>query len=402
MSKASNPYRAKLSDGSRIERSYHNVDGKRVPRGSWQWVVYDPDRKPKRKWVNLRTESKAAAMRKATDLAKRRDLGTFDPWADAAPSGVALAEAAAAYLQSQRKAGRSEKTVAAARRILEGLEKRLPAGTQVGQVERRHVERYLAAPKPNKEPKAPATVRRYLAVLGHFFAFCVGRGHLRQSPAEGIEAPKGRANRRDHVSPREAEAMLRALDSAETLAGHSMAWLRDWVEFGLGTGLRPGEQQDLLWSDVRLAEGSVHVRGTKTEESDRDLPVRGVAAAVLRRRQAARRSEADGPVFTGVGGGPVSMGYLTKRLKKLAKAAKVRKNVTAYSLRHSYGTEMMTAGTPLLYLAKLMGTSAEMIERHYAHFDPARGASFVERVFGSLGGDPTGGPVVGTAADGEG
>ena len=37
--------------------------------------------------------------------------------------------------------------------------------------------------------------------------------------------------------------------------------------------LRPGEQGALRWSDVRLAEGAVKVRGTKTTASARVVPV---------------------------------------------------------------------------------------------------------------------------------
>jgi integrase/recombinase XerD len=386
MSRGTNPYRARLSDGTSIERLTRTVEGKAVPRGKWKWIVYDADKQPKRKVVNLGTESKSGAMRKAMDLARRRDLGTFDPWADAAPSGVTLPEATAAYLKSQRRAGRTEKTVGAAQRILEGLEKRLPGGTLVGQIEPLHVERYVAAPKPNKQPKAPATRRRYLAVLGHFFGFCQRQGYLRSDPSAGVEAPTTPTNRRDHVSPSEAEAMLRKLDAAETLAGQPMAWLRDWIEFGLGTGLRPGEQAGLRWSDVRMGEREIRVRGTKTAGSLRIVPVHGQALAVLERRQLTRKSEGGGLVFTGTGGREVSLGYLTKRLKKLAEKAEVPKNVTAYSLRHSYGTRMIAGGVPILDLAHLMGTSVEMIEKHYGHYDPRRGSAHVARIFGADGG----------------
>lgn len=43
---------------------------------------------------------------------------------------------------------------------------------------------------------------------------------------------------------------------------------------------------------------------------------------------------------------------------------------------------MAAAGVPLLDLARLMGTSLRMLEKHYAHYDPAHGASHVDRVFG--------------------
>jgi integrase len=40
---------------------------------------------------------------------------------------------------------------------------------------------------------------------------------------------------------------------------------------------------------------------------------------------------------------------------------------TAYTLRHSTITDLVSAGPPLLTIAQISGTSAEMIERHYGH-----------------------------------
>jgi integrase len=50
-----------------------------------------------------------------------------------------------------------------------------------------------------------------------------------------------------------------------------------------------------------------------------------------------------------------------------AKAAELPAGVTAYTLRHSTITDLVTAGLPLLTVAQISGTSAEMIERHYGH-----------------------------------
>lgn len=383
------PYRAELPDGSRIERDYkRGEDGALSAYGSWYWRVYDPDRRPKRKRVNLRTKDKGAAMRKALGYAKEHALGAFDPWAEAAPVGKPVTKAVEEYLAHQERAGRAPRTVSAAKRLLEAFERTLPASCHVAHIERRHVERFVTAPKPGKEgkpgpPKSAATTKRYLAVLGHFFGFCRDRGYTRAEPTAKVSAPTEKPNRRDHVTPEEAEAMLRTLSASEVLASTSFAWLRDWVVFGLGTGLRPGEQRDLRWSDVRLSERTVRVRGTKTKGSARVVPVAGEALAVLKRRNLARQDEGNGRVFTGARGGPVEMRYLSKRLQSLAESADVPKNVTAYSLRHSYGTRMAGAGVPLLDLARIMGTSVAMIERHYGHYDPARGASHVARVFGA-------------------
>jgi|GEM_PF-2490279 len=339
-------------------------------------------------------------MSLALQYARDYALGAFDPWKQAAPVGVTVEKAAGEYADAQRQAGRAESTIGAAERMLKAFARTLPAGTAVEHVEPAHVERFTSAPKPKRasskdapRPKSPATRQRYLAVLSHFFDYCVRRGYTRVNPAEPVEAPPARPNRRDHVSDKEAGAMLRALDAAvfaATRGEDGAVWLRDWFVFGLGTGLRPGEQRALTFADVRLdgEVATIRVRGTKTPGSARTVLVAGDALDVLRRRVAARRHErADAPVFTGAGGAPVALDFVSKRLQALARAAGLEKNVTAYSLRHSYGTKMAAAGVPLLDLARMMGTSAVMIERHYGHYDPARGASHVARVFGSA--EPT-------------
>ncbi len=394
-------FAVELPDGSRVDRDHKVVDGERVPVGNWRWVVYDPDRRPKRKRVNLRTKDQAAAMRKAMGYARRRSLGTYDPWGKAggAVAGVGLAAAVERYL-AEKLGSSAPSTVAEDRRYLGKLQLELPAGALVGHVGQDHVEAVVnARKKPPKDadgvrrgpgPEAsPETKKRRRASLRHFLAWSVERGMRTDNPADGVRLPKMPNARRDHVTDAEAAAILRAAASAEVTGedgSERPGWVADWVTFGLGTGLRPGEQRELRWSAVRLAEQSVEVgkgHRVKTAGSRRTVPVRGDALAVLQRLHAERTTEADGFVFRGATGGKVAVDYLTKRLQKLAERARVHKAVTAYALRHAYGTRMAAAGVPLLDLARLMGTSLRMIERHYGHYDPARGASHVERVFGT-------------------
>lgn len=50
-----------------------------------------------------------------------------------------------------------------------------------------------------------------------------------------------------------------------------------------------------------------------------------------------------------------------------AAAAGLPRDTTAYTLRHSTITDLVSAGLPLLTIAQISGTSADMIERHYGH-----------------------------------
>ena len=52
-------------------------------------------------------------------------------------------------------------------------------------------------------------------------------------------------------------------------------------------------------------------------------------------------------------------------------------NRTLYSLRHTYATLELLAGTDIHTLAKQMGTSVKMIEQHYGHLQPAQKADVI-------------------------
>lgn len=56
-----------------------------------------------------------------------------------------------------------------------------------------------------------------------------------------------------------------------------------------------------------------------------------------------------------------------KPIKAAAAAAALPDSVTAYTLRHSVITDLVTNGLDLLTVAQLSGTSVAMIEKHYGH-----------------------------------
>lgn len=61
-------------------------------------------------------------------------------------------------------------------------------------------------------------------------------------------------------------------------------------------------------------------------------------------------------------------------IAEAASKVKLPSGVTAYTLRHSTITDLVMAGLPLLSVAQISGTSAEMIERHYGHLNREQAA----------------------------
>jgi integrase len=73
------------------------------------------------------------------------------------------------------------------------------------------------------------------------------------------------------------------------------------------------------------------------------------------------------PLLARADGKPWDKDSWKKPLKAAALAADLDSTVTAYALRHSTITDLVTGGLDLLTVAQLSGTSVAMIERHYGH-----------------------------------
>ncbi len=80
------------------------------------------------------------------------------------------------------------------------------------------------------------------------------------------------------------------------------------------------------------------------------------------------------PLFTQVDGKAWNKDAWKRPIKAAAAEAKLSEEVTAYSLRHSTITDLVTGGLPLLTIAQISGTSAAMIEKHYGHLQKEHAA----------------------------
>src|SRR5690606_33824357 len=90
-----------LTAMAHLRPRYKDVKGKRK-LVTHHAEFYDPLRRPKRKYVPLRTRSKEAARGKLAVLEARYGRGEWDPWTDTVPrEGATLGEAAAAYLRAK-------------------------------------------------------------------------------------------------------------------------------------------------------------------------------------------------------------------------------------------------------------------------------------------------------------
>lgn len=244
------------------------------------------------------------------------------------------------------------------------------ANVKLDKLRRRHVkewrERLVAKPAlvsrrkegaPIHRARAPSTVNRDMAILRAALAKVLAPGAPNSEAAwqealRAIQNANGRrtlyldrGQRRKLVenTPAEAEPFVRALCLLP---------------------LRPGALAALTAADFDKRTAELTIGKDKAGKARRiQLPTD--AAALLTSQAVDKLPSA--PLFMRANGKPWDRDSWKLPIAAAVAAAGLPADATAYTLRHSTITDLVSAGLPLLTIAQISGTSAEMIERHYGH-----------------------------------
>ena len=134
---------------------------------------------------------------------------------------------------------------------------------------------------------------------------------------------------------------------------------------GLATvPLRPGALAALTVASFDKRLGVLTI-GKDKAGRDRKIKLPPTTAAFFSER--AKDKTPAAPLLARVDGKAWDKDAWKKPVKAAAVAAELPASVTAYALRHSSITDLVTGGLDLLTVAQLSGTSVAMIERHYGH-----------------------------------
>jgi integrase/recombinase XerC len=236
----------------------------------------------------------------------------------------------------------------------------------------------------------PATMNRRIAAVRGLFEFAVMTGARDDNPVPGARRSSGlRASRRGllgHIGPgrprsggrlvRQPRRLPEALEPPDVAA--FVADLRTFRDRAITLvmllgGLRAAEVRSLRLADVDMGLRRVRVMGKGGKE--RVVPVDGAffteLAAYLREERPARCTAAECFVVLR---GPTAGQPLTEAgLRRVFRAHRVTSGalrVRPHRLRHTYGTELASAGIDLLALRDLMGHANPETTAAYVHLSP--------------------------------
>jgi integrase len=157
-----------------------------------------------------------------------------------------------------------------------------------------------------------------------------------------------------------------SLDETTRLLNACPPDFRALVQAGLLTGCREGELLAVRARDFDATSHSLLIPDSKSGKPRR-VPLTPEGSALFESLSAGR--QADAFLFTRGDGSAWHRVAVIRAMQTANAAAKIEPPATFYTLRHTYASHLVQAGTPLLYVASALGhRDARMVERHYGHF----------------------------------
>lgn len=331
-------------------------------RGTWIARAYDEDAgKYRVKSLGdfgtlTGNEMFAAAKKEAERLAELVEAG-----GDIRAKVETVADACRAYAENRPEAGERFRRYVYADAI---------AKVKLSKLRRRHIadwrkrleERPSLVSRSKKgevrvRNRAPSTINRDMAVLRAALAKVLSPGPPNSDAAwqEPLRAIPNANGRRTLYLDRSQRLKLVEATSAEAAP---------FVQALCLLPLRPGALAALSAGDFDKRTAELTIGKDKTGKPRR-IQLPGGAAKLLA-LQATKKLPTT-PLFIRTNGKPWDKDSWKRPITAAADAAGLPVDCTAYTLRHSTITDLVSAGLPLLTIAQISGTSAEMIERHYGH-----------------------------------
>ena len=224
------------------------------------------------------------------------------------------------------------------------------------------VEKLKAYERPFTYAKNPDQV--HLGNNSIIAVYSVLRAVIRRAYKEGIlpTNPTEEFNISDYVKALDSERVYLEIEELQRFAAVDTPWKLEQRAFIFSClcGLRVSDVRTLTWGDIRKVSGKykISIRMMKTKQR-LNLPLSPEALNWLPERGDA---ESSGIIFP-----LTSENYVNCRVREIMKAAGIEKYATYHSSRHTHATMMLTLGTDLYTVSKLMGHRRVSTTQIYAN-----------------------------------
>ncbi|MFD1738787.1 site-specific tyrosine recombinase XerD [Bacillus salitolerans] len=231
-----------------------------------------------------------------------------------------------------------------------------------------HIVNFLKHGKVNG--LSTQTLARNIASIRSFHQFILRSHKVTHDPSVHIETPQSEKKLPNILSLQEVELLLDSPKQDNVYGARDKAM----IEVLYATGIRVSELVSLNVNDIHLTMGFLRCYGKGKE---RIIPIGKKATLAIERYLENSRVELIGKksteaLFLNHHGNRLTRQGFWKILKRLSQEAKIQKDLTPHTLRHSFATHLIENGADLRAVQEMLGHSDISTTQIYAQVTKAR------------------------------
>ncbi len=236
---------------------------------------------------------------------------------------------------------------------------------------------------PKNNGTSASLVNKCIDALRRILDVAVERGQLGGNPLYPRGIKLKNVPRKPNLP--EAAKLSEIFSEIEHHGGRASHATADFCRFLAFTGCRLSEAKAVTWADVDFKRGILHVRGSKTEAANREVPLIPAARALLERLGGSAANTAG---LTDHGNPTVDprsqvlgVGEAGKSLARACQKAGVER-LTHHDLRDAFATAAIESGVDIPTVAAWLGHAdgGALLMRVYAHHRRAHSVSQASKV----------------------
>jgi len=206
------------------------------------------------------------------------------------------------------------------------------------------------------------TVQKFRSILFSIYDKALQNDLVLKNPLEKVTAPKLQNNMKTkEINPFTENELNRIIKN-------SNGYMKNFIQFMVTTGMRPGEIVALKWSDIDFDRKKIYVertriRSKKTKEIKDGKPKtdssnRGIDMLALTMEALLRQKESTGKheyIFLNQSKEPFyTHDVIGVRFKKILKKSGVKAR-PLYNLRHTFASQLISKGADITWVSKMLG-----------------------------------------------
>lgn len=246
--------------------------------------------------------------------------------------------------------------------LLSYLRELCPNSMKVGQINERWVANFVRTLRGRGV--SDNSISSYIALFRVFWGWCVKKGIVSGNPFEGVA-----------LNTQQAVREYLTIEELQTLANTPTKYrVREPFLFSCFTGLRWSDVTALRWGDVEQFGGRTRIRYRQKKTKEQEyMDINAQAVALMGERK-------DDNAYIFEVGKTYNTCSVNRQLRLWVQSAGIKKHITFHCARHTFATMLLTLGTDIYVVSKLLGHTDISTTQIYAKIVDKRKQEAVDRI----------------------